>query len=127
EGLTRLRSEVLQAASTRLEQLHQPVATAASANDEAALAAAIETMAQGLEPASRWPNAVAEPLVTAVTRLAAARTTLEQLRSTRITSVWQSFDELLGKPPGDAASWQACLSRLDFAGAATGLEAFATG
>ncbi|MEC9046636.1 MAG: FHA domain-containing serine/threonine-protein kinase [Planctomycetota bacterium] len=91
----KLRDFVLTQARARLTALVAPVRDARTANDQAALAAAVAALRQGLAPAARWPEGVGEQLASAENEAAAADAAIAAIQSQRKQDVWQRYDAIL--------------------------------
>jgi len=120
-GLQKLRDEVLQKARTDLTTLQKPLAEANKSQDEALLAGAIDALAKGIEPRTRWPQEMQAEVAAATEAIETARTALSQLEQRRREGVWMEFHSLLR----DATGFCAQLRKRDFRAAGASIAAFA--
>ena len=119
--VTELRQSVLAQATARLEALAAPVRAAREGADGAALAAAIETLRQGLQPDARWPKDVLAEVAAAKREIDAGEQTLASIKNAKRASVWQSYAELLR-----GQGMRSAVTALNFAAAHDALAGFSS-
>ncbi len=120
-GVQALRDQVLGKAKDRLHALTGNVATATKAKDEAALVAAIDTLATATAAANRWPPAMKEALTEANNELATARSALTALTAERGEAIWQQYAAMFTADAGLRVQ----LARHDYAAATAAAMQFA--
>ncbi|HEB53934.1 MAG TPA: FHA domain-containing protein, partial [bacterium] len=115
-----LRDEILAAGRAHLSALQAPLAAAQAGDDEQRLTQTIDALADGLEPAARWPAELAAERRQAEAALATGREALTALRARHRAGVWQAFHQRL-----QSTDVRDALQRRDFPALAAAMMAFA--